>query len=301
MNQELVFQYKLKEDQSVILYRVYGNNPHVVLPKTIEGHPLSEIGDYCFSLSHRVPKDVLCTDSLDKNFELSGHTIESVTFPETILSIGSHAFYNCKKLAWISFSSSIKELGSDVFVNATKLHNIYIREHSNCPSLIRAFLRQISWDVDIHFQDLSLFYPEYYEVYDEIGPAHIFGMNIQGEGFRLRQCIKKDVVNLEEYDSVFEKLCIEESNQTLIHFALTRFPQKPELYKSYILGHQKELLKSKLELPIIEQLLEQQAITKESLDILLKISDSAQRSTTLITWKKKYFPVKKTTYSFEDF
>lgn len=30
----------------------------------------------------------------------------------------------------------------------------------------------------------KVLYPEYSEVYDEIAPAHIFGRNIEGEGFQ---------------------------------------------------------------------------------------------------------------------
>ncbi|MDO4466383.1 MAG: leucine-rich repeat domain-containing protein [Bacillota bacterium] len=301
MNQEYMYQYKIKSDNSAILYRIYGTDMNIVLPKEIDGHPLSEIGPYCFSASNHIPKDVLCTTLTDNLYELCGNQVESVEFPNTIRSIGSHAFYNCKNLKQITISSSLQELGYDAFVNATKLHDIYIQEHSSTPTIIRYLLRQITWDVDIHFQDQTLFYPEYYEVYDEIGPAHIFGMNIQGEGFRLRQCIKNDIVHLEEYDSVFEKLCIEESPKTLMHFALIRSLQKPDLYKTYILEHQKDLLKIDLELSVIEHLLKHQAITKESFDTLLTQSESPQRTTQLIAWKKKYFSIQKSTYSFEDF
>lgn len=40
--------------------------------------------------------------------------------------------------------------------------------------------------------DSSIFYPEYNGGYDEVGPAHIFALNIEGEGFRMRQCFKEE-------------------------------------------------------------------------------------------------------------
>ncbi len=46
-------------------------------------------------------------------------------------------------------------------------------------------------------------YPEYYESYDELGPAHIFELNLTGEGFRARQCFKEGVILLNAYDEIF--------------------------------------------------------------------------------------------------
>lgn len=301
MEENNVYQYKINDGKAT-LYRVYGNNGHIVLPEQIDGYPLVSIGPYCFSRSQRIPGDAIYSGEIDNRFELCGPLVESVEISHSITFIDSHAFYNCKKLQHISLSASLKDIGGDIFVNATKLHDITIREKASCPTILRAILHQISWDIEIHFQDLSLFYPEYYEVYDEIGPAHLFGMNIQGEGFRLRQCIKEDVVNLEEFDSVFEKLCKDESAKTLIHFALVRFVQNPEFYKPYILEHQKDVERfENLNLCLIDSLLAHAALTKESLDVLIAQSRSASETTQLIAYKKKYFPVKKMSYSFEDF
>ena len=61
------------------------------------------------------------------------------------------------------------------------------------------------------FIDGSIFYPEYNGGYDEVGPAHIFALNIEGEGFRMRQCFKDGKIDFDGYDACFEKLCAEES------------------------------------------------------------------------------------------
>lgn len=302
MNDEFVYVYKIKDNRNAVLYRIYGNQSHIHLPMEIQGYPVCEIGPYCFSSRQHIPKDALYSGSIENLYELAGNSVESIFVSDSITFINSHAFYNCKALQNVSISSSVQELGSDVFVNATKLHSVQIRENVSKPTIIRSVLRQISWDVDVHFHDLSLFYPEYYEVYDEIGPAHIFGMNIQGEGFRLRQCINKDVILLDEYDSVFEKLCIEESVQTLLHFALMRFVQRPDFYKAYLCEHEKELLKYKsLSIDLIEQLLIHKVLSKEGLDTLIAQNESAEMVTKLIAYKKKYFPIQKKKYSFEDF
>ena len=65
-------------------------------------------------------------------------------------------------------------------------------------------------------------YPEYYESYDEIGPAHIFELNLTGEGFRARQCFKEGVILLNAYDEIFPQACVEESAEVLIPMAWNR-------------------------------------------------------------------------------
>ena len=67
-----------------------------------------------------------------------------------------------------------------------------------------------------------LLFPEYYESYDEIAPAHVFGRNIEGEGFRARQCVRAGEIDFALYDSIFQKACAEERETTLNRLALNR-------------------------------------------------------------------------------
>ena len=52
-------------------------------------------------------------------------------------------------------------------------------------------------------------YPEYTESYDEIAPAHIFGRNITGEGFRARQQFQDGIVQFAGYDAIYPKVIAE--------------------------------------------------------------------------------------------
>lgn len=82
-------------------------------------------------------------------------------------------------------------IGSDVFMNCLRLNHIYYDCSIFDVTFLKQILTQITWDVEVHFLDSSIFYPEYNGGYDEVGPAHIFALNIEGEGFRMRQCLKR--------------------------------------------------------------------------------------------------------------
>ena len=65
-------------------------------------------------------------------------------------------------------------------------------------------------------------YPEYTESYDEIAPAHIFGRNITGEGFRARQQFQDGIVQFAGYDAIYPKVIAEESPLTIAKMAYLR-------------------------------------------------------------------------------
>ena len=177
------FYYKEKKDGSLCLMKVYGQYGVVEIPETINGKQVSEIGPYCFSYS-KVEDSFFYTESID-GIELSCDEIEEVYLPRSIQKINSYAFYNCRNLKKLKIYE-IKELGSDVFMNCLSLHTIQMDSFSH----LKNILKQISWNIVIQTPSFSLFFPEYYEIYDEIGPAHIFGIHIEGEGYRMRQCFQ---------------------------------------------------------------------------------------------------------------
>ena len=57
---------------------------------------------------------------------------------------------------------------------------------------------------------------------DENAPAHIFNHQLEGEGYRMRQCFAAGAVDFAAYDAVFAQACVGESVQTLCRLALAR-------------------------------------------------------------------------------
>lgn len=312
MNEKYAFIYKIKEDQTICLYRVFSNTSHITIPDTIDGHSVTELASYCFSTKKYKEQDLLHSTSLDGLYEIALDQVESITLNNSLKKLGSFVFYNCRKLQSVSFGTNCMEIGSDIFINCHKLQDIFFRLDMNQPTILKQILTQISWDVDIHFNDHSLFYSEYYEIYDEIGPAHIFGLNISGEGFRLRQCFKDGVVNYPEYIHTFDKLCVEESVKSLAHFVMYQYAYEPRYYQSFLQEHEAffaqyiletKKISDKEKLELYKVLIQNDNLSKETISSLIDQASQSQpieMITHLIDLKKQYFS-SSTTYDFEDF
>ena len=179
----------------------------LVLPEKIEGLPLTEVGPYCFAKNKYLKRVVL---------------------PDTVIKMERMAFYNCTGLENLEMGAKLTELGGDAFMNCHNLHQLIVRCGALEPSGVRFVLRQISSDLTVYFlgktepERAVVLFPDYYESYDEVTPAHLFGRNIEGEGFRARQFFKDGVFEYARYDGIFGKACAEEREITLCEMAMNR-------------------------------------------------------------------------------
>lgn len=237
------------------ILRVYSGMPSVRIPEELNGRKVVSVGAYCFSGINRagnyIGTDMPAASNL---FEFCGNNVESVILPDTLEQIGNNAFYNCRKLISIEAGAALKEAGSDIFMNCTSFTKLYLRHKADTPGGLRQILSRLDTHLDVYFYDngrinAMLVFPEYTESYDEIAPAHIFGRNITGEGFRARQCFNGDIPDFKQYDQIFGKASVEESVNTIYKMALGRlmYPflleDAPKYrYEGYIKSHNREVM-----------------------------------------------------------
>lgn len=246
----MIYEYSWEHTPlGVRLLRVWGQTAEIFVPEQIEGSPVTEIGAYCFAGKRRTAEGDKRTSSKDNLRELAGEVVERVFLPKTVQRIESYAFYQCTNLAEISLWGSVQEVGGDAFMNCNKLHHMTVHGGCQVSAGIRQILAQISSDMEVTFQkenivEARLLFPEYYESYDEIAPAHLFGRSIEGEGFRARQCMREGRVDFKLYDTIFPKACAEEREKTLCRIAFNRLRYPVELgeieqkrYEEYIRIH----------------------------------------------------------------
>lgn len=271
-----IFWERIENNKAKIL-RVFASEPVVTVPQTVEGCPVTEIGAYCFAENGHLPETYMETMLMQRDrdgqvtwempseksgqrpsekfalTELCGSYLEEISLPETLEKIGNLAFYNCTSLKKITLGKKMEQVGSDAFMNCGKFRNIFLHCGVGEKSGIRQILSQISSDMEVTFCgkcgiEAVVFYPEYYESYDEIAPAHLFGRNIEGEGFRARQCFKDGAPDLTQYDRIFPKACAEENDKTLRKLVVTRlrYPvgmneRAKDLYEDYFSRHCREI------------------------------------------------------------
>ena len=239
------------ETNGARLLRLFGTVSEVTVPEYIEELPVHELGAYCFS-DRRIMKleqDQILQAQTGGFMELCGNAVTKITLPAQLKLIGNCGFYNCRKLEFISMASDTQKFGSDVFMNCKSLKQMLIRNDIYTASGARQILAQLTGKIQLTFQKneeppVSVYFPEYTEILDEIAPAHIFGRKIQGEGFRARQCFNHECIQLEDYDGIFTQAKKEEEPKHLIKMALYRLESKTELlperqteYENYILQH----------------------------------------------------------------
>ena len=200
--------------------RVLGDSPCPAVPETVEGLPVTEIGPYCFADK---PVKAGARRSGADTHEITGNFVEEVTLPDTVRTLHSAAFYNCHRLRRLSLGAGVEGLGSDLFTNCRSLARLCLRAAPDAPTGLKKLLGAISADITAEFDGAQLFYPEYSEFLDENTPAHIFNHNIEGEGYRMRQCFTAaGAVDYAAFDASFAQACVGEGEGALCRLALGR-------------------------------------------------------------------------------
>ena len=273
----------------------------LVLPEEIEGLPLTEVGPYCFA----------------KNKYL-----ERVVLPDTIRKIERNAFYNCTGLKELEMGRDLEVLGSDAFMNCHNLHHLKVHCGAQEKSGVRLILRQISSDLTVHFmgtenkEEAVVLFSEYYESYDEVTPAHLFGRNIEGEGFRARQFFKDGVFEYGRYDGTFQKACAEENEKTLCEMSMNRLRYPIGLseearvqYEVYAKAHLEMICKKVIlnrEIEVLEFLCNSLLVQINDLEKCSQMAaecEWAEGGVSILRLKEKYFPqnTKANRYEFDAF
>lgn len=278
------------EDGTLCLRRVFGSVDTLVLPEQVKGKPITVIGAYCFAEKGRLPEVLTkeiqavglgdgtnATEGLLR--PLNGNYLRDITLPDTVTCLETYAFYNCRKLECMTAGAALTEVNSDAFMNCRALHTLVLRASAGDVTGLPFLLNQLTAELSVEFEGregkkVRLLYPEYTESYEEIGPAHIFGLHVEGEGYRARKQFVGGRLDVSGYDTVFEKACNEEQFVTLMKMALYRLEYPYELsekaktrYQSYIAEH---------EVAVLEQLVKAQ--DEETLRVLCAqplISDEA--------------------------
>lgn len=314
-------------EDAVTLLRAYGTSPELAVPEQIGGYPVTEIGAYCFAKSAHLTKEAEAlieeTRAREPSLasgEICGENLSVLEFSDAVRKIGDCAFYNCKKLSELMVGKAVEELGSDVFMNCVSLKKLKIRGSVLEKSGLKQLLSRISFTVEVFFEngtktEAALLYPEFFETYDEIAPAHLFGRNITGEGFRARQCFRDGKTAFAEYDAIFPKICVEESRDIAGQFALDRLLYPVELskesrllYEAY-LNEQQEPLGKRLvrdaRLEVLHFMCKKKYFSREMLPVLLEeavAADWTEGAASLLAWKKEYYEAAKgARYTFDDF
>lgn len=250
-------------DEKLRLCRVFGSVDTLVLPPKAEGRKIVTIGAYCFAEKGRL-SPALAKEAKDAGLgdgtsagegllrPLNGNYLREIVLPDTVTCLETYAFYNCRRLERMTVGAGLTEINSDAFMNCRSLHTLVLRADAGEATGLPFLLNQLTAELCVEFdgqRKVRLLYPEYTESYEEIGPAHIFSLHVEGEGYRARKQFVNGRLDFQGYDTVFEKAANEEQFLTLMRMALYRLEYPYELseaagarYRAYIAAHETRIL-----------------------------------------------------------
>ncbi len=119
------FNYK-STGTEVIITGYSGTGGTVEIPNSIEGLPVTGIGDHGFAGSANITNIIIPNGvrHIDSHAFSTCSSLVSVTIGNSVTNIGDYAFYYCSKLASITVPNSVVHIGDNAFSNCYSLRNI---------------------------------------------------------------------------------------------------------------------------------------------------------------------------------
>lgn len=298
------------------LCRVFGSVDTLTLPKEVDGRKIAVIGAYCFAEKGRLSGELaeeIAAAGLGDGTEpgegllrpLNGNYLREIALPDTVKCLETYAFYNCRRLERLTVGAALTEVNSDAFMNCRALHTLVLRAGAGEATGLPFLLNQLTAELCVEFagsdgKKVRLLYPEYTESYEEIGPAHIFSLHVEGEGYRARKQFAGGRLDFAGYDTVFEKACNEEQFLTLMKMALYRLEYPYELaedagvrYRAYIAAHEAAVLEQLVRAQdeeTLESLCRQPMISDEAIQVAIvrAVADGWTRGVAgIIRWRNE--------------
>ena len=123
------FEYEI-DDSEVTITGYTGAGGDVVVPDTIDGLPVTAIGDaFCYSGLSSITLPDSVTDIGEWAFE-GCRGLTSITLPDSVTTIGYGAFIGCTGLTDITLPNTITTIGTSAFESCIGLTSITGNAHA---------------------------------------------------------------------------------------------------------------------------------------------------------------------------
>lgn len=105
----------------------YTGPSEVTIPDTVDGQPVTALGEYCFAYSSRITTVILpdTVVTIGEGAFLECTALRGIYLPEGLIHIGAEAFYYCSALEAICIPSTVKAIETDAFYGCLKLQHIF--------------------------------------------------------------------------------------------------------------------------------------------------------------------------------
>lgn len=283
------FAYE-KTEQGIRILRCYAPEGRVVIPRELEGIPVTELADYAFAKEMEAePENVRGLPCI------CGNDLEELCLPDTMRRLGRYVFYNCIQFRSLSFYSNIAFMGAGGFTGCGHLSHLtmYQKEGMSC---LREILQDLKQPVTVECYQAEreaqgpfcrLVYPEFYEEAVENTPARIISTQTHGMGIQYRNTFQNTQINFREYDKIFETGKYNMDLITIIKITIARlscpFELEEKSKKEYAfwlrehLGEAGKYVLEQEETEVLRWLAETFAETREELEVLVQTANDQSK------------------------
>lgn len=178
------FLYSVEDSQARILAHIYGDS-EVVVPGTLGGYPVVEIGTSAFEYDYDMTSLVIeeGVENISEHAFKDCRNLISATLPEGLISIADEAFYCCFDLAQINLPTTLKTIGSKAFQACSNVIFYTTLKSSQRPSGWDTYNalsgKTIVWELDM--SEISVYgVLNYTEIDGHIKILQVLVENIEG-------------------------------------------------------------------------------------------------------------------------
>ena len=205
--------WKLKirrEAEGIVITRAVTCDRSARLPEELFGLPVTALGDHALSRGEE-GEEVLITCGPTEGREWNNRKMEELWLPEQLRRVDSYGLYNCTGLQTLHLRDGVENWGSGALMNCQNIRRIFLHADGREGPLVNYLASELPMELDITVQrardtEVRLLLPEYFEDYEENGPAHIFNFRIYGAGYGYHHCFRHRKLDMTAYDRLWEEL-----------------------------------------------------------------------------------------------
>ncbi len=200
--------------------RVLGDSPCPAVPETVEGLPVTEIGPYCFA-DRPVRPGARRTG--DDTHEITGNFVEAVTLPDTVRTLHSAAFYNCRRLRRLSLGAGVEGWAATCSRTAAALRGCACAPHPMPPTGLKSCWGPSAQTLRWNWTVRSCFTPSIRSFWTRTRPRISSTITLRARATGCGNAFTAaGAVDYAAFDASFAQACVGEGEGALCRLALGR-------------------------------------------------------------------------------
>lgn len=122
------YEYTVLEDNTARITKYIGGDTEIVIPSTLDGYTVTELGDFAFHKCKRL-KHIGIPDTVTQIGFLAFAdctSLEEITIPDSVTVLENKSFHECSSLKTVAIGNSLKKINNGLLADCPSLENIIL-------------------------------------------------------------------------------------------------------------------------------------------------------------------------------